>query len=531
MATQVPAPVLDARNGDLVTAEAIGSLPSELSDRSNSNPAVVFLEAAGAMFDKLIFQVNQWASTGVIQKVLNLIGVTLIPATGASVSQTFTLSAPQPQDTIIPTGTQVGPADGSLVFSSLSDASIRSYLVPVGTISFTAGSTGVTGAGTTFLSDVQAGWQISTNASTWYTVLNVTNDTTLTLATSATSTVSGSAYFAGPISTTATVQCTTTGLSTNIAASKLNTLLSQPGGVASTVNNAAATLGTDLETVTQAVARAPQAFTARDSACSVSDYEYFARKVLGANSRAKAFANTNNTAYAPGYVTFALLSPAWSTSSSVSAQERASVVRDLVPRSFVGVTLTDVAANIQRFDTGTAFPAVLVWRKSNFDETTVRLRVAAALNNLFNPNTYPWGRTIYTTDIVQAVEAVQGVDRVHSINGIPAAGTIYQTSANAITLTAQSNTGTVNAADTGAGKITAGVTYIIDATSKAGYLVTAVSGTSITLATPAVANTSTVLPYMNTGDTVLANAYTLPYSNLSTVTAPPSVIVVGSVAA
>lgn len=529
MATVVPAPVLDARNGDLVTAEAIGSLPSELSDRSNSNPAVVFIEAVGAIYDKFTFQINQWPQA-VIQKALNLVGVTLSPATAAIVQQTFTLSNPQVQDTVIPAGTQVGTSDGTVVFSTLTDATVRAYTQPAGTITLTSGSTAVVGSGTTFLSDVQAGYQISTNGTTWYTVASVTDNLNLVLSSSASATVSSSSYYSGAVSVSVSAQCTTTGLTSNVAGGKLATLLSQPAGVASTNNGAAATGGTDQETIAAAIARAPQAFATRDIACQASDYEYFARLVLGTNSRAKAFANTNVTVAAPGYVTLAVLSPSWTTSSSVTAAERAAVVRDLATRSFSGATLVDLAATIQRFDTGTAIPSVVVWRKSTYDETSVRLAVAAAINTLLNPNSYPWGRTIYTTDLVGAVEALPSVDRVHTVNGIPAVATNYQTTANAVSVTNNSTSATANAADIGAGKITANATYLIDAVSKAVVLVTNVSGTTLTLSSAWQGVTaSAALSYFNVGDTALSAPYALPYSNLSTVTAPASIIVTGSV--
>jgi hypothetical protein len=532
MASTVPAPVLDGRDGDLVTAESIGSLPTELSDRSNSNPAVVIIEAVGSIYDKLIYQLNRWPQA-VIQKVLSLIGITLNPATAATVSQTFTLSAPQVDDTVIPTGTQISTSDGTTVFSTLTDLTIRAYLTNAGTISLTSGSTAVTGSGTNFTTDVQAGWQISTDGATWYTVANVGGSTSLTLTSSATSTVSGSAYRAGAVSGTVSAQATTVGSSTNIAASALNTLVNQPAGVGSTVNNAAAAGGTDIETTTAAIARAPSAFASRDVACSTGDYEYFAQKILGTNSRVKGFANTNVAAATPGYVTVALLSPAWTTSSAVSSQERASVIRDMQTRTFAGATTIDVPADIQRFDTGTNIPAVLVWRQSRYDEATVRANVAAAINNLLNPNTYTWGRTIFTDDLAQAVGAAVGVDRVHSVNGIPAVGTIFKTAANAISFTSLSTSATANAADIGAGKITANVTYLIDTVNKTGYLVTNVAGTTLTLSSGYAGSTGSVssMTYLNVGDTTLNTGYTLPYSNLSTVTtsSPASIQVVGVV--
>jgi hypothetical protein len=532
MATTVPSPILDGRNGDLVTAESIASLPTELSDRSNANPAVVIIEAVGAIYDKLIYQVNRWPQA-VIQKVLSLIGITLNPATAATVSQTFTLSAPQIDDTVIPAGTQVSTSDGTSVFSTLTDLTIRAYLVGTGTITLTSGSTAVTGSGTTFTTDVQAGWQISTDTVTWYTVANVGGNTTLTLTSSATSSVSGSAYRAGAVSGTVSARATTVGSNTNIAASALNTLVNQPAGVGSTINNAAATGGMDTETTAAAINRAPSAFASRDVACSTSDYEYFAQRVLGTNSRVRGFANTNVSTSTSGYVTVALLSPAWTTTSSVSSQERASVIRDLQTRTFAGATTIDVPADIQRFDTGSNIPAVLVWRQSRYDEATVRANVAAAINNLLNPNTYNWGRTIFTDDLVQAVGAAVGVDRVHSVNGIPAVGTIFKTAANAISFTALSTSATANAADIGAGKITQNVTYLIDTTNKTGYLVTNISGTTLTLSSGYAGTTGSVssMTYLNVGDTTLTFPYSLPYANLSTAltSSPASIQVVGVV--
>ena len=473
---------------------------------------------------------NRWPQA-VIQKALSLVGVTLQPATAATVQQTFTLSAPQPQDTVIATGTQVSTNDGTSVFSTLNDLTIRAYSTPAGTISTTAGSTTVTGSGTSFLTDAPAGYAISTDGATWLTVANVSNNTTLTLVSSAASAVTASAYKSGALTGTTSAQSTTAGLASNVAAAALNTLVTQPAGVGSTSNGAAATGGNDIETTANAILRAPTAFAARDVACSTSDFEYFAQKILGQNSRVKAFANTNNTTGANGYVTIALLSPSWTTSSSISTQERASVVRDLQTRTPVGATLIDVPANIQQFTSGSTLPAVLFWRKSTTDETSARLNVAAAINNLLNPNTYSWGRSIYTTDLVQAVEAATGVDRVHTVNGIPAVGMIFQTAANAIAFTANSTSATANAADIGVGKITQNVTYLIDTTNKTAYLVTGVSGTTLTLASPYLGATGSVssVTYLNTGDTALTNAYTLPYSSLSTTAVAASVQVVGTV--
>src|SRR6185312_7160612 len=163
--------------------------------------------------------------------------------------------------------------------------------------------------------------------------------------------------------------------------------------------------GADIESTTAAIARSATAFAIRDVACSASDYAEFAKKILGTGSRAAAQANTNNTTAASGYVTIASLSPAWTTSSSASSQERANVVRDAVPRSFVGATIVDVAANIKQFTSSPNLPAA------------ARVNAAAAYNTLLSPNTYPWGNTITIDDLVKALNGATGVARVYSILG------------------------------------------------------------------------------------------------------------------
>lgn len=525
MADRVPDPVLDLRNGDLVTAQMIGSLPAELSDRSDSNPAVVLLEAAGAVFDKLIYQLNR-LPRGVIQKALALCGVTLLDAEAATVTQSFTLSAPQAADTTIPEETQVSITDGSIVFETTSDLIIPAYTVGSGTVSTTSGSTTVTNSGSNFTTGVTwNGWQIQISG-TWYTIASVTNATTLLLSSAASATVTGATWNVGPITGSVSATATTTGSATNVGAAKLTTLVSSIAGVASTTNAAAATGGAEQETIAEAVVRAPRVFATRDVACQVEDYAEFARRVLGGVGRAMAQANTNDTTATNGYVTVALLSPDWTTTSAVSTIERAAVVRDLAGRSFTGATLVDVAANIQ-----TKTPTVMVYRKAGYDENTVRVNVAAALNTYLNPNTYTWGRTIYLPEQVAIIEAADGVDRVESINGIPCVTCdATTTTADAVTFTNNSASATGTAGNFAS--MVENRTVLIDATNKAAYLVVGISGATLTLDRAfAGASVATTVTWFSPGDTVLTNWYSLPYAALVTdVTSPAAtVIVVGSV--
>ena len=535
----VPSPTLDSRNSDQITAEAVSSLPAELSDHSASNAAVVIIEATGVQLDQDLFQVNNWPQA-VIQKALALVGVTLNSATAATVQQTFTLSAPQSSDTIVPAGTQFANADGSLVFSTLSDLTITAYKTGTGTVYINSGSTTLNGTGTTFTADLQVGYQLSVDKSTWYTVASIGSDSVATLTSSyAGATISSGAavaYYVGAVTGTVSAQCTTTGLATNAAAGSLTSLQTQPAGVASTTNAAAAAGGADEETTANAIARAPQAFASRDIACTASDYGYFATKILGVGGRAIAQVNTNNTTAVNGYVTIAMLSPAWTTSTAVTAQERANVIRDANGRSFAGATLVDVAANIQTFttagsgsSTGTMF-ACAVYRRAAYDSTSSRIAIAGAINTYLSPNTYTWGRSIYPGDLVGQIEALQQIDRVANINGVLAVGMNYTVVANNVSFTNGSTTATGTAGDFT--NMTANQTFLMDQTNGAVYLVTNVSSGTLTITPAYTGPTGTLKPgWFTATHKALTNWYSLPFSNLSVSSASPpvSVLVVGSV--
>ena len=100
MASIIPAPIFDLRSEDEVAAQAISALPSELSDRSDSSPAVVIIEANAYVMGRLQYQLNRWPA-GVVQNSLNLLGVTVRVAQAATVTQRFTLSAPRSSDSAI----------------------------------------------------------------------------------------------------------------------------------------------------------------------------------------------------------------------------------------------------------------------------------------------------------------------------------------------------------------------------------------------------------------------------------------------
>lgn len=540
---KIPNPTLDDRAGDLVTAQVIASFPAELSDHSDSNPAVVVAEAIGYQYDLMRAAINQYPRA-VLQKLAALVGVRILDATAATVTQQFTLSAPQSSDTVIATGTNVGNDDGTITFSTTSDLSIAAYTTPAGTVSTTSGSATVTGSGTTFVTgSTWVGWQIQIPALTgaWYTILSVGGTTTLTLTTSATATVAGAAWNVGPVVGSVSAQATTTGVNTNVGAGKLTTLISSASGVATTTNPAAATGGTDNETTAAAVERAPTAFATREVACHVDDFAEFATRTLGSGGRARARGNFNVSASASGYVTVAMLSPNWTTSTTVTALARAAVMRDLAGRTGATATLIDLPVVIQAFTASPNLPAVAVYRNKDFDEATVKVNIAAAVNSYFSPATYPWDpprysggyRPIYVPDFVAVVESAAGVDRVESINGVPCVGMNYQTSAAAMTFTNGSSAVTsVGAADYA--NAIANQTFLLDATNKQVYLITVKTGGNAFTIDRAWAGTGGVIsavPFWTSQTTNLTDWFYLPFVNLSVTASATatSIVVVGSV--
>ncbi len=535
MANLVPAPVLDTRNGDKVAAQAIEALPAELSDRSDSNPAVVLIEAMVSVWDKALYQINRWPRA-VIQKMMAICGITLRGAKPAITTQEFTLANPQRADSVVPRLTEVSTLDGATTFQTLSDLTIAAYATPTGTVATTAGSVTVTGTSTAFVTGTTwIGYQIQIPAITgaWYPIASVSSTTVLSLSSACDVTVTGQAWNVGPVSGSTTAQATTTGASTNVGAGKLIALASSPAGVSSTTNTTAATGGRDEETAAEAVERGPTEYAARDVACSDEDYEQFAVKILGDNGRAKARGGFDDTTETEGFVSVAMLSPAWTTSSSVTTVERAAVARDLGTRSQSGVTIVDIAATVTSLTAAGSIPAAVVYRNSQYDETSVRVNIARTVNTLYSPNTYTYGRDRYTADLQEAVESAKGVDRVEVINGVPCIGTDYRTSTASFTFTS------LSAAVTGIGatdyaRLVAGQTILINSVGKSAHLVTALGGSSTCTISPAWDGSSGAasdVPYFKAADVPAASWYELFYANLGTTesTLPASIVVTDSV--
>jgi predicted phage baseplate assembly protein len=99
----------------------------EWTDHNVSDPGVTLIELFAWMTDQLVYRLNRVPDRNYI-KFLDLIGVTLFPATAARTQVTLWLTAPQPDTIRIPAGTQVATVrtetDEAIVFGTTEDLPI-----------------------------------------------------------------------------------------------------------------------------------------------------------------------------------------------------------------------------------------------------------------------------------------------------------------------------------------------------------------------------------------------------------------------
>lgn len=127
----LPAPNLDDRSFQDILDEARRRIPQycpEWTDHNLSDPGITLLELFAWMTDLLLYRLNRVPDKNYI-KFLDLLGLRLEPARAAGVDLTFRLTAPQPEDIVIPAGTAVGTvrteADLSVSFATDRDLAIR----------------------------------------------------------------------------------------------------------------------------------------------------------------------------------------------------------------------------------------------------------------------------------------------------------------------------------------------------------------------------------------------------------------------
>jgi predicted phage baseplate assembly protein len=137
----LPVPNLDDRRfQDLVddAKRLVQQRCPEWTDHNVSDPGVTLIELFAWMTDQLVYRLNRMPDRHYI-KFLELIGVTLFPATAARTQVTLWLTSPQPDIVRIPAGTQVATVrtetDEAIVFGTTEELPIvPSSLIELGSM-------------------------------------------------------------------------------------------------------------------------------------------------------------------------------------------------------------------------------------------------------------------------------------------------------------------------------------------------------------------------------------------------------------
>ncbi len=108
---------LDTRTAEQIVSEAKRRIPSytpEWTDQNESDPGMALVELFGWISEMIIYRLNQVPEKN-YRKFLQLLGISLRPATAARADLAFKLTTPTPPDdgfVVIPQGTQVSLSDG-----------------------------------------------------------------------------------------------------------------------------------------------------------------------------------------------------------------------------------------------------------------------------------------------------------------------------------------------------------------------------------------------------------------------------------
>lgn len=131
----LPTPYLDDRRFQDIVDEAKGLITRycpEWTDHNVSDPGVALIELFAWMTDLLLYRVNQVPDKMYVT-FLNMIGVRLNPPRAAQAPVTFYLSAPQPNDVVIPRDSEVATirteTSPAITFTTETDLTIRPPLV------------------------------------------------------------------------------------------------------------------------------------------------------------------------------------------------------------------------------------------------------------------------------------------------------------------------------------------------------------------------------------------------------------------
>jgi len=175
--------------------------------------------------------------------------------------------------------------------------------------------------------------------------------------------------------------------------------------------------GQAAETLDEATGRAIRSLNVSQRAVTLRDYETLALNTPGTHiARAKAIANTHDNT-----ITVAVLPYLPLKKPAASPGLLKAVFDYLNRRRVIGTHLRIVGPE---YNTVGVFATVAAKTGEVKDE--IRNRIETALNQFFDPlrggqerSGWPFGRTVYISEVLQAIDEVQGVAHVRSLELVP----------------------------------------------------------------------------------------------------------------
>ncbi|HYO13580.1 MAG TPA: putative baseplate assembly protein [Thermoanaerobaculia bacterium] len=179
--------------------------------------------------------------------------------------------------------------------------------------------------------------------------------------------------------------------------------------------------GAAAETLALATARAVESLERPERAVTLADYERLALETPGVRlARAEARANLDPAVpclHATGVVTVLIVPFLPKSRPTPSEGTRRAVARYLGRRRLIGTRIvvagpryTEVAVRA----TVRPLPGV--------DPVALRARIVEALDRFFHPLTWPFGRDVYRSEVLEVLDGVAGVDHVLSLELIAGGG-------------------------------------------------------------------------------------------------------------
>ena len=179
--------------------------------------------------------------------------------------------------------------------------------------------------------------------------------------------------------------------------------------------------GAAAETLAEAMARAVESLEATERAVTLADYERLARETPGVRlARAEARANLDPALpclRATGVVTVLIVPFLPKRRPAPSEATRRAVARHLGRRRLLGTRIVVAGPRYTEVAVRAAVRPL-----PGADPAALRTRIMEALDRFFDPLKWPFGRDVYRSEVLEALDGVAGVDHVLSLELIAEGG-------------------------------------------------------------------------------------------------------------